>query len=235
VVFTEPMERASAEAIGNYALNSGASVTGASLAEDERTVTLDTTPLARLAAYTLSVSGVKDRAANVLPANTARNFKHLPLVPLRNPGFETPVLAPNQDFQYAPTNAAWTFAGSKESGSIGIDRPQDGAPEGAQLAHINRNGRISQTVHFEHGGDYELLLMASSRSLVKANTQILIDDAKIADFPAPRKCIPYVFRFSVPAGEHKLTFARSGLDQSGLGYIDDVRILPADPDLPPRK
>lgn len=235
VVFTEPMERASAEAIGNYTLSKGASVIGASLSEDERAVTLDTAPLIRLATYTLSVSGVKDKAGNALPANTAMNFKHLPIVPLRNPGFETPALAPNRDFQYAPTNAAWTFAGNKESGSIGIDRPPDGAPEGAQLAHINRNGRISQSVHFEHGGDYELLLMASSRSLVRASTQILIDDAKIADFPAPRKCIPFVFRFSVPAGEHKLTFARSGLEQSGLGYIDDVRILPADPDLPPKK
>ena len=231
VVFTEPVEKGGAENVKNYALDNGASVTRAVLADDERTVTLGATPLTRIISYTLSVSGVKDKAGNAAAVKPAMKFKYLPLVPLLNPGFEYPVVPPtwpcNGVFLYAPTNADWTFAGDRNYGSIGIDRSKSGAPEGFQFAHLNMGGSVSQTVHFEFAGAYDLRFIAAARLSYgsKANIQVYIDDTKIADFLPSAKPSPCVFRFSIAAGDHKLMFAQQTRNRPGLGYLDDVRIL----------
>jgi hypothetical protein len=240
VVFTEPVEKAGAENFKNYSLNNGAGVAGAALSEDERTVTLDTTPLTRIIPYTLSVIGVKDKAGNATAADTAMKFKYLPLVPLRNPGFEYPVVPSgwpcNGVFQYAPTNADWTFTGNKEYGGIGIDGAKGArAPEGVQSARMNWGGSISQIVHFEFAGTYDLAFMAKSVLSYgsKKNMQVWLDDTKIADFMPPSKFAPSAFRFSASVGDHKLRFAQK--DGPGLSCIDNVRILPVDPDSPPNE
>jgi len=239
VVFDEPVEKGTAETIRNYTLDNGASVTSAALAVDERTVTLATTPLTRVVAYTLTVSGVKDKAGNAVPAKTARKFKYLPLVPLLNAGFESPVVPAawpcNGVFQAAPAKADWAFTGGQGYGGLGIDRFKDGgAPEGAQTAHLNMGGSIAQSVHFEFAGTYNVVFATASKASYGSRTtiQVFVDDAKIADFLPPLKFTVYAFRFSVSSGDHKLTFAQLEKNRPGLGFIDDVRIVPVDPDVP---
>jgi hypothetical protein len=63
VLFSEPVEPASATNAANYALNLGASVTAARFAGDNRTVVLDTSPLGSGLIYTLTVNNVRDLAA----------------------------------------------------------------------------------------------------------------------------------------------------------------------------
>ncbi|MHC5053865.1 MAG: PA14 domain-containing protein [Planctomycetota bacterium] len=58
VMFSEPVDRASAETVSNYAVSGDVTVTGASLGADWRTVTLSTSPLVRTGEYTLTVGGV---------------------------------------------------------------------------------------------------------------------------------------------------------------------------------
>ncbi|MHC4253810.1 MAG: PA14 domain-containing protein [Planctomycetota bacterium] len=58
VMFSEPVDRASAEALPNYAVSGDVTVTGASLGADWRTLTLSTSPLVRTGEYTLTVGGV---------------------------------------------------------------------------------------------------------------------------------------------------------------------------------
>ena len=63
VVFSEPVERSSAETVSNYAVSDDVTITGASLGGDRRTVTLWMSPLARGTTYTLTVGGVRSAAS----------------------------------------------------------------------------------------------------------------------------------------------------------------------------
>ncbi len=62
VLFSEPVEPASATNAANYALNLGASVTAARFAGDNRTIVLDTSSLGSGLIYTLTVNNVRDLA-----------------------------------------------------------------------------------------------------------------------------------------------------------------------------
>jgi hypothetical protein len=71
VLFSEPVEAASATNAANYALNLGASVISARFAGDNRTVVLQTSPLGSGLIYTLTVNNVRDLAASpntILPS-----------------------------------------------------------------------------------------------------------------------------------------------------------------------
>lgn len=74
--FSESVTQSSAETIGNYALDGGANVVGASLGDDNATVTLATTPLTGGFGYTVTADGVADYAGN-LSSNTTATFQYL--------------------------------------------------------------------------------------------------------------------------------------------------------------
>ncbi|MCY3020433.1 MAG: glycosyl hydrolase family 28 protein [Planctomycetota bacterium] len=78
VVFSEPVEQPSAEAVANYALDNDASVTAAALSADLKTVTLTISKLAADKPYALTVRSIKDRArtANVIAAGTVAKFMY---------------------------------------------------------------------------------------------------------------------------------------------------------------
>jgi hypothetical protein len=83
VIFTEPVETATALNASNYVLNNGASVLKAQLAGDASSVVLQTTPLTPGVPYVLSVSGVRDRAAspNTIAAGSTATFQ-INIIPL---------------------------------------------------------------------------------------------------------------------------------------------------------
>lgn len=75
VLFSEPVEPASATNAANYALNLGAGVTAARFAGDDRTIVLETSTLGSGLIYTLTVNNVRDRAATpntILPNSQAQ-------------------------------------------------------------------------------------------------------------------------------------------------------------------
>ena len=80
VLFSEPLEKASAEQAANYTIDNGITVSGASLGSDNRTVSLTTSTLSRGTGYVLTVSNIKDRAStpNSIPAGTQASFEFLP-------------------------------------------------------------------------------------------------------------------------------------------------------------
>ncbi len=77
VVFSEPVETASATTTANYVFVSGATVTAAQLADDLVTVTLTTTPLTYGSEYLLVINAVRDRATT---PNTVATDTTLPLL-----------------------------------------------------------------------------------------------------------------------------------------------------------
>ncbi len=76
VLFTETVDKPSAESASNYSLNNGASVLSASLLEDGATVVLRTSPLSAGPSYVLTVNSVRDLAQtpNVIATNSQRTF-----------------------------------------------------------------------------------------------------------------------------------------------------------------
>lgn len=73
-VFSEPVERASAENLSNYSLAGGAVVTAVTLAADGRTVTLTTSGLSDGGTYNLTATGIKDLSVARNPSNTVATF-----------------------------------------------------------------------------------------------------------------------------------------------------------------
>ncbi len=78
MVFDEPVERASAEAITNYTMDQDISVLGVTLQPDLRTVVLTTSEQEHLTTYPITISGVRDRATSPSPVapGTAISYTH---------------------------------------------------------------------------------------------------------------------------------------------------------------
>ena len=94
VVFSEPVELASAVHAANYAVNNGVTVTRAALGFDARTVILTTTPMSANATCLLTVNNVRDQARtpNTILPNSSASFTTgtRPLDPaFLKPGFES--------------------------------------------------------------------------------------------------------------------------------------------------
>ena len=73
VLYSEPVEAATATNAANYSLNFGASVSAVRFVGDTRTVLLETSPLNAGQTYTLTVNNVRDRATTpntILPNST---------------------------------------------------------------------------------------------------------------------------------------------------------------------
>ncbi len=80
VIFSKPVEPASATSAANYRISSGVSVLSAAFGPDPRMVLLTTSPMAVQTNYTLTVSNVRDRAAtpNVILPNSTFAFTLAP-------------------------------------------------------------------------------------------------------------------------------------------------------------
>ena len=74
VTFSEKVEAASAENILNYGIDNGVIVSLATLAADERTVTLDTSTLTEGVVHTLTVNNVEDLANIPIAPNSQSQF-----------------------------------------------------------------------------------------------------------------------------------------------------------------
>ena len=81
VLFSEPMDQASAQAVVNYAIT-GLTITQATLQADQRTVELTTTPMTSGMTYTLTVNNTEDLAGNPISANTQKQFTFLEMTTL---------------------------------------------------------------------------------------------------------------------------------------------------------
>lgn len=76
VVFSRPVTAATATNPANYALSGGVSVTGAALAADQRTVTLQTAGLAVGGIYALTVNNIREATGALIAPNTVARFSN---------------------------------------------------------------------------------------------------------------------------------------------------------------
>ncbi len=133
--------------------------------------------------------------------------------------FEAPAL-PTQQYVVAPTSTPWQFTGvsgvSRNKSAFTDGDPN--APNGAQVAFIQDNASISQTVDLD-AGVYSLSMLAAQRVNYQTQPQaieVLIDGAKVGminpNAPITSNNVTYVTaytsyetpNFTVTAGEHTL-------------------------------
>ena len=86
ILFSEPVEESSATDLSNYSIDSGITISSASLGADLKTVTLTTSFHSEGLTSTLTVSNVRDRAStpNVIAPNTQMNYTFLAQLVISN-------------------------------------------------------------------------------------------------------------------------------------------------------
>jgi hypothetical protein len=147
--------------------------------------------------------------------------------------FESPGL-PAGTYRCAPDGSPWQFGGSAgvSSYSSAFTSGNSLAPDGSQVAYIQRNGSISQSVYL-YAGTYNLSMEAAQRAS-NAHCQefeVLVDGANVAMVtPAGISYASYqTSNFTVATGMHAVQFV--GLNPKGGGntaFIDEVTIDDAD-------
>ena len=159
----------------------------------------------------------------------AGGFQSIFLYP-SDPSFETPALAPGA-FAYNPTGSPWAFTGSAGLAGNGSGFSNPAAPQGSQVAFLQRSGSsISQTVNFA-AGTYAIGFQAAQRPGNAQAFQVLVDSTVVATTVTPAGSgvfASYVTsNFTVTAGPHTIQFV--GLNPKGgdnTAFLDQVSIYP---------
>ena len=105
------------------------------------------------------------------------------------------------------------------------------APQGSQVAFLQKTGTISQAVNFAAAGSYLISFSAAQRGNFGTSNeefQVLVDGTVVGTItPAGTSYATYTTAsFNVTAGSHTITFA--GVDPSGADYtafLDQASIL----------
>ena len=148
---------------------------------------------------------------------------------LNNGGFEAPVYTA---YGYQPTGSGWNWsgmAGIQRNGSMGAN-----APEGVQTAFLqgaSQPGSFSQTITFS-AGSYKVLFKAARRS----SSSVTPIQVRINTYPtgvitlAPTTPSSPAFStystesFTVPAGNHTVSFSTTSVGGGAYSLIDDIYI-----------
>lgn len=143
---------------------------------------------------------------------------------IQNGGFETPSVGA-QNYSTSVPGSGWNFqyAGIASNGS----RYSNGtAPEGVQVAFVERQGYVSQTVPMS-AGDYKVRLStAGNGSSIPSSFEVKVDGTVVSQFTAAYGYSNYqevvTASFTVTAGDHVISL--SGQSNNGTVFIDNVRL-----------
>jgi hypothetical protein len=130
-------------------------------------------------------------------------------------------------YVYDPTGSSWTFSGVAGNGSgvTGNNSPftsgNSNAPVGSQVAFLQENGTITQSVAGWANASYTLSFYAAMRENHGGveNFEVLIDGNVVGSF-APTTT---TYAFTVSAGTHTIEFL--GMNSAGgdnTDFLDDV-------------
>ena len=155
-----------------------------------------------------------------------------------NFGFETPVTS---TYIYNPSGGSWTFTASTTNGGSGLSANGSAftsgnspAPEGAQVAFVQRTGSISQTISgLSPGTSYAVTFAASQRKNIAQAGQtfnVQINGVTVGSFEPPQGVSTYQdYSTTFTASAASQTLAFVGTDTHGgdnTVFLDNVRIAP---------
>ncbi|MGZ3353985.1 MAG: C2 family cysteine protease [Isosphaeraceae bacterium] len=151
-----------------------------------------------------------------------------------DPGFENPSKGTGGSaYQYDPKGSAWSFSGSAglAGNGSGFTSGNPNAPQGSQVAFLQKTGTISQVVNFfPAAGSYQISVSAAQRGnfgTSNEEVQVEVDGTVVGTItPASTSYATYTTAsFNVTAGSHTSTFV--GVDPTGKDYtafLDQVSI-----------
>ena len=142
-----------------------------------------------------------------------------PTATFADAGFEQVAVGAGQ-FRYRPAGSPWAFAGSAgiAANGSGFTAGNPPAPEGAQVAFLQKTGSFSQSVAGWAAGSYVLTFAAAQRGNSGTSRQdfrVLVNGVAVGTF-APSGTSYQSFTtaaFSVGAGAHTIAFR--GLNSAG--------------------
>jgi hypothetical protein len=145
--------------------------------------------------------------------------------------FETPGLVA-ATYQYGPNGSPWLFNGESgvSSNASGFTAGNPSAPDGTQVAFLQSNSNMSQTVSLS-AGTYTLSLQAAQRAgqVHYQAIQVLLDGTQIGTIiPSSTAYNSYQMSFVATGGLHTLQFV--GLNPLGgdnTAFLDEVSITTA--------
>jgi hypothetical protein len=151
-----------------------------------------------------------------------------------DPSFEQVAVGAG-NYRYDPAGSPWTFTGSAgiTGNDSGFTAGNPAAPEGVQVAFLQRKGSMSQAVSGWAAGSYVVSFDAAQRGNWQESQQdfaVLVDDVVMGSFtPADTTYRAYATAsFTVSDGPHTISF--KGLDTAGgdnTAFVDAVTIARA--------
>ena len=157
-----------------------------------------------------------------------------PLANLLDPGFEDPILGTGGSaYQYDPTGTAWSFSGTAgvAGNGSGFTSGNPNAPQGSQVAFLQKTGTISQVVNFYPRPAPTRSASAPPSGATTApatrRSKVEVDGTVVDTFtPASTRYTTYTTAsFNVTAGSHTITFV--GVDPTGKPTIPPCSIRSA--------
>src|SRR5947209_1023193 len=153
---------------------------------------------------------------------------------IQDAGFETVALAPGA-FRYNPAGSPWTFGGTAGVSSNGsaFTAANPAAPQGTQVALLQQQGSITQTVNFL-AGSYTLSFSAAERASNKVPETFVatVDGAVVGSFNSVAG-IAYkpqtTSSFTVTAGSHTVSFIGTNTNGGDNTIFLDQVTLAAQP------
>ncbi|MBX7103146.1 MAG: hypothetical protein K1X57_03645 [Gemmataceae bacterium] len=142
------------------------------------------------------------------------------------------VSLPAGSFRYNPTGSGWTFAGTSglAANNSGFTAGNAAAPDGSQVAFLQRNGSISQVTNFA-AGTYTINFLAAQRALYSTHQtfQVLVDGKVVGSYNSvtgPGYSEYASSSFNVAAGNHTVTFQGTNLaGGDNTAFIDQITIV----------
>ena len=135
-------------------------------------------------------------------------------------------------FRYRPAGSPWAFAGSAgiAANGSGFTAGNPPAPEGAQVAFLQKTGSFSQSVAGWAAGSYVLTFKSAQRGNFGTSRQdfrVLVDGVVVGTFtPSGTSYQSYTTAtFTVGAGSHTIKF--QGLNTAGgdnTAFVDAVTV-----------
>ncbi len=186
-------------------------------------------------AHTITFVGVDPSGADYTALLDQASINNVSPPGFTDPSFENPSQGSGESaYQYDPTGSAWSFSGG--AGLAGNDSAftsgNSVAPQGSQVAFIQNSGTISQAVHFDATGSYQISVTAAQRGNHTGGSheevEVEVDGTVVGTFtPSSATYATYVLGpINLVAGGHTITFV--GIDPSGADYaalLDQASIL----------
>ena len=198
------------------------------------------TPIsAKLVANLITVAGA-DRVLSVdLHAGQIQGFFDIPTDNLYaapvigDAGFEnSPV---GTGYVYNPSGSSWTFTGNAglTGNNNAFTSANPAAPQGTQVAFLQDQGVISQSITASAAGTYTLSLLAAQRGNFGTSTQtfeVVVDGSIVATIrpTSTTYAASTTAAFALAAGTHTISFV--GLNPAGgdnTAFLDNVTLASA--------